>query len=102
MGEIHWAEIVIAFVTNGAIGFIAYGALKTKVERTVSDIAALDVLVQTNQKLITQGKIDMHQQFVTYEAFKDFKQEMLIKQGQMEAKMDKILDIVGDIRAGLK
>ena len=98
----NWLEVSLSIAANLITLGIAYGIIKTKVTRLEKDYESLE---QDHSDLVqsySDHKLDIYSQFVTYESFKEFKREVLDRQMQLEVKLDKVLELIGEIRASIK
>lgn len=100
--SMNWLEVGLSVVSNAIFFGLAYGAMKAKVSRLEKDCEQLDAAITALIQNLASHKLDVQTQFVTYEAFKEFKREIVDRQMILDQKIDKVLQALGELRASIK
>ena len=82
---------------NLAFAIAAYGSLRTQVARLVQDRRDDLMKIEAIQKGHTEHRLELREQYVTLEAFRELRREMREGQADTTKKLERLLEMVGKL-----
>lgn len=89
---------VVAAASNFALFLVGYGMLKAQVRRALEDRRGDSERLEELQDQLASHRLQMLEGFVTFEAFREFRREVIQVQSQTNTKIDKLIEMVGGLR----